>query len=101
MAIGAAAVLLIIVFRKTALALGLAIRGMDRHRARSRHGAGIARDGQRHQASAFVSRGTSLLQAIGRCSYEIYLTHMFVVFAIVRGDSARYSARRHLRRSIP
>jgi peptidoglycan/LPS O-acetylase OafA/YrhL len=29
------------------------------------------------------ARGTSLLQAIGRCSYEIYLTHMFVVFSTV------------------
>jgi len=26
------------------------------------------------------ARGTSLLQAVGRCSYEVYLTHMFVIF---------------------
>jgi peptidoglycan/LPS O-acetylase OafA/YrhL len=27
------------------------------------------------------ARGTTVLRAVGRCSYEIYLTHMFVVFA--------------------
>jgi peptidoglycan/LPS O-acetylase OafA/YrhL len=28
--------------------------------------------------------GTGWLQALGRLSYEVYLTHMFVVLAIVR-----------------
>jgi peptidoglycan/LPS O-acetylase OafA/YrhL len=31
--------------------------------------------------NAVFSRGTALLQAIGRCSYEIYITHMFVIFS--------------------
>ncbi len=44
------------------------------------------------------TRGTSLLRAIGRCSYETYLTHMFVilgafmVFRAVFGDQAPYQA---------
>jgi peptidoglycan/LPS O-acetylase OafA/YrhL len=31
----------------------------------------------------YLLKGTSWLQSIGRCSYEIYLTHMFVVFTFV------------------
>jgi peptidoglycan/LPS O-acetylase OafA/YrhL len=31
----------------------------------------------------YLLKGTSWLQAVGRCSYEIYLTHMFVVFTFV------------------
>lgn len=36
------------------------------------------------------SRGTSLLRAIGRCSYEIYLTHMFVVFSFFMAYEALF-----------
>jgi len=40
-------------------------------------------------------RGTGWLQSFGRLSYEVYLTHMFVVFAVVgvwrsRGSDLRY-----------
>jgi peptidoglycan/LPS O-acetylase OafA/YrhL len=34
-------------------------------------------------ADATLSRGTALLRLAGRCSYEIYLTHMFVVFGLI------------------
>jgi peptidoglycan/LPS O-acetylase OafA/YrhL len=30
-----------------------------------------------------LSRGTGWLQAIGRCSYEVYLTHMFVILGLM------------------
>ena len=37
-----------------------------------------------------LSRGTGWLRLIGRCSYEIYLTHMFVVMTLVRVLKAGY-----------
>jgi peptidoglycan/LPS O-acetylase OafA/YrhL len=79
MAVGVAAVLLVIVFRKTTSALGLAATGTNvtvlevgMALVLLAMGCGVG--------NAFFARGTSLLRAIGRCSYEIYLTHMFVVF---------------------
>jgi peptidoglycan/LPS O-acetylase OafA/YrhL len=36
-------------------------------------------------------RGTSLLQWVGRCSYEIYLVHMFVVLLLMHPFKARFS----------
>ena len=80
MAVGTAAVLLILVFRKTALALGLPYVGMNVTVLEVGMALVLLAMGS-DVGHAFVSRGTSLLQAIGRCSYEIYLTHMFVVFA--------------------
>jgi peptidoglycan/LPS O-acetylase OafA/YrhL len=80
MAAGVAAALFIILFRKTAFDMGFVATGtyitvlevgMALMLWAMASGTG----------NAFFSRGTSLLQAIGRCSYEIYLTHMFVVFA--------------------
>jgi peptidoglycan/LPS O-acetylase OafA/YrhL len=79
MAIGAAAALFIIFFRKTAFAMGLVATGtyitvleVGMALVLLAMGSGIG--------DKFFSRGTWLLRAIGRCSYEIYLTHMFVVF---------------------
>jgi peptidoglycan/LPS O-acetylase OafA/YrhL len=79
MAIGTAAALLILVFRKTAFDMGLVATGtyitvleVGMALVLLAMGSGIG--------DTFFSRGTSLLRAIGRCSYEIYLTHMFVVF---------------------
>lgn len=79
LAVGVAAVLLVIVFRKTTRVLGLADAGMNISVLEMgmalillAMGSGVG--------NALFARGTSLLQAIGRCSYEIYLTHMFVVF---------------------
>jgi peptidoglycan/LPS O-acetylase OafA/YrhL len=34
-------------------------------------------------ASSFLSKGTGAIRLIGRCSYEIYLTHMFVVMGLM------------------
>jgi peptidoglycan/LPS O-acetylase OafA/YrhL len=33
--------------------------------------------------SAVLARGTGWIRAVGRCSYEIYLTHMLVVLGLV------------------
>jgi peptidoglycan/LPS O-acetylase OafA/YrhL len=76
--VGVVLVLLIVVFRRqaaqlhlpqtglnvTALELGMALILLA-----------IANDA----GNRFLSRGTQWLQAVGRASYEIYLTHMFVV----------------------
>lgn len=78
MTTGAAAALFIILFRKTAFGLGLVATGtyitvleVGMALVLLAMGSGIG--------NTFFSRGTLLLRAIGRCSYEIYLTHMFVV----------------------
>ena len=77
--LGVAAVLLVIVFRKTTRVLGLADAGMNISVLEMgmalillAMGSGVG--------NALFARSTSLLQAIGGCSYEVYLTHMFVVF---------------------
>jgi peptidoglycan/LPS O-acetylase OafA/YrhL len=79
MAIGAVAALFIILFRKTAFDMGFVATGtyitvleVGMALVLLAMGSGTG--------DAFFSRGTSLLRAIGRSSYEIYLTHMFVVF---------------------
>jgi peptidoglycan/LPS O-acetylase OafA/YrhL len=78
-ALGLAAVLLIVVFRKTTRLLGIPATGTNL----TVLGAGMASMlfamGSGTGKTAFA-RGTGLLRAIGSCSYEIYLTHMFVVF---------------------
>jgi peptidoglycan/LPS O-acetylase OafA/YrhL len=79
MAVGVAAMLLIIVFRKIAVALGLVATGTNI----TVLGTGMAlvllamANGV---GGDFFSRHLSLLRAVGRCSYELYLTHMFVVY---------------------
>lgn len=79
-AAGSAAALFIILFRTTAFDMGFVATGtyitvleVGMALVLLAMGSGTG--------TAFFSRGTRLLQAIGRCSYEIYLTHMFVVFA--------------------
>jgi peptidoglycan/LPS O-acetylase OafA/YrhL len=78
-ALGTAAVVLIVAFRKTTWILGLPATGTNV----TVLGAGMAlmlfAMGSGTGKTAFA-RGTGLLRAIGSCSYEIYLTHMFVVF---------------------
>lgn len=79
MCVGAAGALFIVGFRDTTSTLGLIATGtnvtvlevsMALVLLALASGAG----------STVLSRGTSLLRAVGRCSYEVYLTHMFVVF---------------------
>jgi peptidoglycan/LPS O-acetylase OafA/YrhL len=79
MALGVVAVLLVIAFRQTTRALGLADAGMNITVLEIGVALVLLAMGSGVGDGAFA-RGTSLLQAIGRCSYEIYLTHMFVVF---------------------
>lgn len=81
MTVGVTAVLLIIVFRKTAVALGLVAVGanvtvleLGMALVLLAMGSGVG--------NMVFARGTSLLRAVGRCSYEVYLTHMFVVFGL-------------------
>jgi peptidoglycan/LPS O-acetylase OafA/YrhL len=81
MALGVAAVLLVIVFRQTTRVLGLADAGMNITVLEIGMALVLLAMGSGVGNGAFA-RGTSLLQAIGRCSYEIYLTHMFVVFGV-------------------
>jgi peptidoglycan/LPS O-acetylase OafA/YrhL len=89
MCIGVAAVLLIIVFRKTTVALGLAATGT--HVTVLEIGMALVLLAMASGVGdRFFSRGTALLQTIGRCSYEIYLTHMFVIFGFFRAFAALF-----------
>ena len=81
-ACGVGAVLLIVVFRSTASALGLVTTGL--YITVLELGAALVLLALAGGLLANASwRGTGTLRAIGRWSYEIYLTHMFVVFAAV------------------
>jgi peptidoglycan/LPS O-acetylase OafA/YrhL len=78
MAVGVAAVLLIVVFRETTVALGLVATGTS---------ATVLEIGVALMLLAMASgvgdvqflRAMPWLRAVGRWSYEVYLTHMFVV----------------------
>lgn len=79
MAIGVAAALFIIVFRQTTTALGLVATGTNitvlavgMALVLLAMASGVGSD--------FFRRRLSWLRAVGRCSYELYLTHMFVVY---------------------
>jgi peptidoglycan/LPS O-acetylase OafA/YrhL len=76
---GLAAMLLVVAFRQTTNALGLVSTGlyitvleMGAALVLLALGGGLLAN--------FAWRGTSAIRAAGRLSYEIYLTHMFVVF---------------------
>jgi peptidoglycan/LPS O-acetylase OafA/YrhL len=81
MAIGAAAVLIILVFRETIADLGLSARGVSSSVLEAGMACVLLAMGS-GVGNRFFERGTSLLRAAGRCSYEVYLTHMFVVFGL-------------------
>lgn len=79
MTVGVAAVLLILGFRQTATAWGLVATGTNI----TVLGMGMALvllAMASRVGSDFFSRRLSWLRAVGRCSYEVYLTHMFVVY---------------------
>jgi len=81
-ACGVGSMLLIVVFRHTASALGLISTGL--YITVLELGAALVLLSFAGGLFANASwRGTRMLRAIGRQSYEIYLTHMFVVFATV------------------
>jgi peptidoglycan/LPS O-acetylase OafA/YrhL len=82
MALGVVAAVAIVVFRKQAADLGVMKAGLDITILEM----GIAlilMAVARGVGDATLSRGTALLQLAGRCSYEIYLTHMFVVLGLM------------------
>ena len=82
MALGVVAATAIVVFRKQAADLGVMRAGLDITILE----VGIAlilMAVARGVGDATLSRGTALLQLVGRCSYEIYLTHMFVVLGLM------------------
>jgi peptidoglycan/LPS O-acetylase OafA/YrhL len=79
MAIGAAAALLILLFRDTIADLGLSARGVSSSVLEAGMACVLLAMGS---GIGNFERGTSLLRTVGRCSYEVYLTHMFVVFGL-------------------
>jgi len=82
MAFGVAAIALIVVFRTQTFALGLTKVGLNVTILEM----GVAlvlyalANGVGNQV---LSKGTGLIQLAGRSSYEIYLSHMFVVLALM------------------
>jgi peptidoglycan/LPS O-acetylase OafA/YrhL len=82
MALGVAAVLLVVVLRKQTFDLGLTEVGLNVTILEL----GVAlvlyalANGVGNQA---LSKGTGLIRLAGRSSYEIYLTHMFVVLGLM------------------
>jgi peptidoglycan/LPS O-acetylase OafA/YrhL len=80
---GCVAMLLVVAFRQTTVALGLVSTGL--YITVLELGAALALLGMANGmlARLWSARGTGAMRAIGRRSYEIYLTHMFVVFATV------------------
>lgn len=84
LAVGIAAVLLVIAFPKTVAAMGLFATGTDFSVLEIGMALWLLAMGNGVGNIAFA-RGTRLLRTVGRCSYEIYLTHMFVVFAFFMG----------------
>jgi peptidoglycan/LPS O-acetylase OafA/YrhL len=89
MLVGAAAVVLVIAFPDTTGRLGLHATELDVTVIEL--GMALVLLGMAAGTGAVaMSRGTSLLRAAGRCSYEIYLTHMFVVFSFFLAHDAVY-----------
>jgi peptidoglycan/LPS O-acetylase OafA/YrhL len=80
---GVLSILLVVVFRKTSSALGLAATGLN-VTVLAMGVAAVLLAVSRNVGNAGLSRFTGWLQAIGRHSYEIYLTHMFVVLGAVQ-----------------
>jgi peptidoglycan/LPS O-acetylase OafA/YrhL len=82
LAAGIALVALIVVMRGTADQLGLVSTGL--YITLLEFGVALILMALANGVGeAYLLKGTSWVQAVGRCSYEIYLTHMFVVFTFV------------------
>jgi peptidoglycan/LPS O-acetylase OafA/YrhL len=87
MALGIAAVSLIVVFRSSLpsrglhqLGLGISVLELGVALVVIALSQGIG--------STLLASGTGLMRAVGRCSYEIYLTHMLVVLGLMPFISA-------------
>ena len=82
MALGVVIAVAIAVFRKQISDLGLTKAGLDV--TALEFGVALVLIGlARGVVNATLPRGTAWLRLVGRCSYEIYLTHMFVVLGLM------------------
>ena len=81
LAAGAGATLLVVWFRTPARVLGLTDRGLDVTLLEA--GAALLLIAFRHAPAGPPGRALAPLRLLGRCSYEVYLTHMFVVLGAV------------------
>jgi peptidoglycan/LPS O-acetylase OafA/YrhL len=92
MALGVAIAVTIVVFRKQTADLGLTKAGLDVTALEL--GVALVLTGlARGVGNATLSRGTAWLRLAGRCSYEIYLTHMFVVLGLMHPFRDLFGAR--------
>jgi peptidoglycan/LPS O-acetylase OafA/YrhL len=92
MALGAVITVTIVVFRKQTSDLGLTKAGLDVTALEL--GVALVLIGLAHGVvNETLSRGTAWLRLAGRCSYEIYLTHMFVVLGLMHPFRDLFGAR--------
>ena len=95
--IGMASVILVIVLRALTVKLGLTNLGLN-VTVLELGTALVLYSLTNGVGNSALSNGTAVIQLVGRNSYEIYLTHMFVifgmmhVFGLVLGDSPHFSA---------
>ena len=93
-ALGFVIVVAIVVFRKQISDLGLTKAGLDVTALES--GVALLLIGlARGVVNTTLSRGTAWLRLAGRCSYEIYLTHMFVVLGLMHPFRDLFGPRPH------
>jgi peptidoglycan/LPS O-acetylase OafA/YrhL len=91
MAVGVAITISIVVFRKQISALGLTKAGLNVTALEL--GVSLVLIGlARGVGNATLSKGTAWLRLAGRCSYEIYLTHMFVVLGLMHPFRSSFGA---------
>lgn len=92
MILGAVIVVTIVVLRKQTAELGLTKAGLNVTALES--GVALLLIGfARGVGNTALSRGTAWLRLAGRCSYEIYLTHMFVVLALMHPFKSLFGSR--------
>ena len=91
MVLGVMAVMLIVVFRRQTFALGLTEVGLNVTILEMGMALVLMALAQ-GVGNATLSRGTAVLQLAGRCSYEIYLVHMFVVLGLMHPFRALFGA---------
>ncbi len=81
MVAGVIAVVLVFVFRETTAALGLVANGT--HVTVLEVGMALVVLAMANGVgNGVLARGTAWLRFVGRCSYEVYLTHMFVIYGV-------------------
>jgi len=93
MALGIVMAISVVIFRKQVSDLGLTEVGLN-ITALELGIALVLMALARGVGNAMLSRRTALLQLAGRCSYEIYLTHMFVVLGLMHPFRGLFGAER-------